>query len=188
MVSLAELWLPILLSAVFVFVASSIIHMATPMHKGDFRKMPGEDRVMAEMRAQGLVPGSYMFPCAGSMKDMGTPEMIEKCKQGPVGMLNVIPSGAPGMGKNLAQWFGYLLLISVFTAYAAMLGLDRDAEFTPVFRLAGTVATLSYATHAIPDSIWHGQTWGVTFKFLIDGIIYGLITGAMLGWLWPGGA
>jgi len=33
MVSLAALWLPILLAAVFVFIASSIIHMVLPYHK-----------------------------------------------------------------------------------------------------------------------------------------------------------
>ena len=186
MVPMTELWLPILLSAVFVFVASSIIHMATPMHKGDFRKMPGEDRVLAEMRAQGLRPGSYMFPCAGSMKDMGTPEMIEKCKQGPVGMLTVMPSGEPGMGKNLAQWFIFCVVVALFTAHTAALGLDRGAAFALVFKLTLAVALLGYATRPLPDSIWKGQSWGITFKFVIDGIIYALITAATFAWLWPG--
>ena len=78
MVALAELWLPVLLSAVFVFVVSSIIHMVLPIHKGDFKKLSGEDEVLQVMRAQGLAPGSYMFPCPGSMEEMGTPEMMEK--------------------------------------------------------------------------------------------------------------
>lgn len=185
MVALTELWLPILLSAVFVFIASSIIHMAIPVHKGDFKKMPGEDKVLAEMRAQGLQPGSYMFPCAGSMKDMCTPEMIEKCKQGPVGFLTVVPSGAPGMGKNLVQWFLYCVVISAFVAYVATLSLNRGAALMPVFRLACVVALLGYAMHALPDSIWKGQQWSITIKFVCDGIIYGLITGVTFGWLWP---
>ena len=45
MVSISALWLPILLSAVIVFVASSIIHMVLPVHRGDYRKLPEEDRV-----------------------------------------------------------------------------------------------------------------------------------------------
>ena len=44
MVELTGLWLPILLSAVFVFVASAIIHMALGYHWGDWNKMPGEDK------------------------------------------------------------------------------------------------------------------------------------------------
>ena len=39
--SLAALWLPILLSAVIVFVVSSILHMALPFHKNDYRQLPG---------------------------------------------------------------------------------------------------------------------------------------------------
>ena len=37
MVSLADLWLPILLSAVLVFVASSLIHMVLGWHRHDFK-------------------------------------------------------------------------------------------------------------------------------------------------------
>ena len=57
MVPLADLWLPIVLSAVFVFVASSVIHMALQIHKKDFQKLPNEDQVLAAMRGAGLKPG-----------------------------------------------------------------------------------------------------------------------------------
>lgn len=87
---LAELWLPILLSGIFVFVASSVIHLATPMHKGDYQKLKNEDAVLQAMRANGVEPGAYIFPCAGSMKEMSSPEMIEKQKRGPVGWLTII--------------------------------------------------------------------------------------------------
>ena len=43
MITITELWLPILLSAVFVFIASSIFHMVIPLHKGDYKKLSGED-------------------------------------------------------------------------------------------------------------------------------------------------
>ena len=188
MVSLTQLWLPILLAAVFVFIASSILHMVIPIHKGDFRKMPGEDKVLAEMRTAGLQPGTYMFPGSESMKDCGSPEFIEKCKRGPVGFVTVTPSGAPGMGKNLLQWFLYSILIGVFVAYAVSLGLNRGAAYLSVFRLAGTVAILGYAMGALPDSIWKGQKWSITGKFVFDGVLYGLVTGGTFGWLWPAGA
>ena len=95
--SLIELWLPILLSAVLVFVVSSILHMVISIHKGDFKKLPGEEKVLEVMRAQGVQPGSYMFPCAASMKAMGSPVMVENCEQGPVGFLQVVPSGPRGL-------------------------------------------------------------------------------------------
>ncbi len=184
MIHLTELWLPILLSAVFVFVASSILHMVIPMHKGDFRKMPGEDQILAAMRTSGVQPGSYMFPCAENMKDMCTSPMIEKCKLGPVGFVTVIPSGAPGMGKNLVQWFVMCVIVSVLVALAAI-GLGHGATFKPAFHLTGLAATLGYAMGPLPDSIWKGQKWSITFKFVIDGIIYGVVTGLTFAWLWP---
>jgi hypothetical protein len=185
MLSIAELWLPILVSAVFVFIASSIIHMATPMHKGDFRKMPGEDRVMAEMRAAGIQPGNYMFPCAESMKDMCMPEMTEKCKVGPVGHLIVVPNGPPSMGKNLILWFIFCLVVGELVALAAGPTLGRGAAFKSVFHVTGLAALLGYAMGAFPESIWKGQKWTVTLKFVADGIIYGVITGLTFAWLWP---
>lgn len=188
MVTITELWLPILLSAVFVFVVSSIIHMVIPIHKGDYKKLPGEDAVLSAMRSHNPRPGSYLFPCADSMKEMCSPAMTEKRKRGPVGFLTIVPSGPPGMGKNLVQWFIYTVVIGVFVAYLATLGLERGAVYMPVFRFTGTIAILGYALAAVPDSIWKGQKWGITLKFVFDGIIYGLVTAGTFGWLWPAAA
>jgi len=44
MVSIISLWLPILLSAVAVFLVSSVIHMVFQYHKTDFKKIPSEDQ------------------------------------------------------------------------------------------------------------------------------------------------
>src|SRR2546430_3194145 len=46
MTPLVSLWLPILLSAVGVFLVSSALHMFTGWHKSDYLKVPNEDRVM----------------------------------------------------------------------------------------------------------------------------------------------
>ena len=59
MVSLANLWLPVLLSAVIVFFASSIIHMVLPYHRSDYKKLPDEDNVRAALRAAGLGRGFF---------------------------------------------------------------------------------------------------------------------------------
>ena len=40
-----SLWLPVMISAVVVFVASSIIHMALKYHKADYKSLPNEDAV-----------------------------------------------------------------------------------------------------------------------------------------------
>ena len=83
MVSLTALWLPIVLSAVAVFVASSVIHMLLGYHASDFRGLPSEEKVSDAVRAAGVGPGTYMFPHCADHKAMQSPEHIEKMKRGP---------------------------------------------------------------------------------------------------------
>jgi hypothetical protein len=185
MVPTHTLWLPILLSAVIVIVASSILHMVLPIHKSDYRKLPDEDRVLDALRTAGVTPGRvYFFPFTNH-KDMKKPEVAEKFKRGPVGLLTVMSCDMPNMGKFLAQWFAYCLVVGFFVAYLTGHTRPPGAHYLSVFRIAGTAAFLGYAFAQIQDSIWKGQTWGVTFKHVFDGLIYGLLTAGTFGWLWP---
>ncbi len=185
MVGLVDLWLPILLSAVFVFVVSSIVHMALPIHKGDWKKLKNEDAVMDFLRGQGLVTGGYMFPCAGSMKECGTPEFMAKLKRGPAGHMTILPPGGVNMGKSLIQWFLFCLVIGVVVAYIASITLGPAAPAKQVFRLTATAALLAYGLTNVTDSIWKGVSWTITVKFLFDGLLYALATGAAFMWFWP---
>src|SRR4029077_4324904 len=116
MVSFPDLWLPILLSAVAVFIVSSIMHMLLPDHRSDYKQLPDEADVHAAQRAASLKRGLYTFPYC-THQNMKSPEVVEKFKQGPVGMLTVMPSGPPAMAKFLSQWFVYCLIIGIFVAY-----------------------------------------------------------------------
>jgi len=185
MAFLIELWLPILLSAVFVFIVSSVIHVALPIHKNDMKKLANEDAVLEAMRANGVEPGAYMFPAADSMKEMGSPEMIEKLKRGPVGWLTVLPPGGFGMGKSLAFWFLQSLIIGVLVAYLGWHSLGDGAAFLLVFRVTGTAAILGYSVGHLHESIWKGADWGTTAKFIGDGVVYSLVTAATFGFFWP---
>ncbi len=185
MVPIMSLWLPILLSAVIVFVASSIIHMAIPIHKSDYRKLPDEGKVLDALRAAGVTPGrEYRFPFC-SMKEMKSPEIQEQFKRGPIGALTITPSGAPAMGKYLTQWFLYCVVVSIFTAYLTGRTRLPGTSYMEVFRVAGTTAFLSYSLAQIQNAIWRGATWVVTMKHVFDGLIYGLLTAGTFGWLWP---
>ena len=62
MISLSALWLPIVLSAVIIFVASSVLHMLLTYHRSDYRQVPDEDKVMGTLRAAGMQRGLYVFP------------------------------------------------------------------------------------------------------------------------------
>ena len=138
----------------FVFIASSISHMVLPFHKKDYRKMNNEDTVLDALRASGVTPGTYPFPCAGSTKEMGTPEMVEKMKKGPLGFLTVLPPGGFNMGKSLAWWFVYLLIVGVLVAYVGWHTLTAGADYLTVFRITGAAAILGYAVGVMNDSIW----------------------------------
>ncbi len=185
MIPLTDLWMPILLSAVFVFVVSSVIHMVIPIHKNDMSLLPNEDKVMESLRSLGVGPGDYMFPRACSMKDMGTPEMVEKMRKGPIGTMTILPPGPIAMGKCLVQWFLYSILVGAIAGYVGTLALPAGTDYATVFRVTGTAAILGYAVGNFPNSIWKGVKWGTTFKFVFDGVLYGLVTGGTFGWLWP---
>jgi hypothetical protein len=188
MVSLGELWLPILLSAVVVFVVSSVIHMVVKWHNNDWGSVPNEADVMGAMRSAGVKPGQYFFPNCQDFKDMATPEMQEKYNAGPVGFMTVLPDGVPGMGKSLILWFLYSLLISAIAGYVGTLALSHGAGYGDVFRVVGTAGVLGYAVSCITDSIWKGVSWTATLKFVIDGVLYGLATAGTFAWLWPDAA
>lgn len=178
------LWLPILLSAVIVFIASAIIHSVLPIHKNDYRRLPEEERVRDAIRAAGATPGRiYHFPYT-SHKEMKSPEMVEKFKRGPVGMLTVVPSGPPTK-KYLGQWFLYCVVIGIFVAYVTGRTRGPGTQYLEIFRVAGPTAFLGYAAAPIHDSIYKGRPWDVTLKHVFDGLIYALLTAGTFGWLWP---
>jgi hypothetical protein len=184
MVPLTALWLPIVLSSIIVFVASSIMHMLFPYHRGDYHQLPEEDKLLATLRGVGLQRGLYIFPY-GTHKELKSPAMIEKYKQGPVGMLTVFPSGPPAMPKFLGQWFAYTLIIGFFVAYLTGRTVAPGANYLVVFRVAGTAAFLAYGLGNLSNGIWKGQPWGMTLKGVIDGLVFGLLTAGTFGWLWP---
>ena len=184
MVPLAALWLPIVLAAVIVFVASSIMHVALKYHQNDCKQLPDEDKLLAALRAAGLKRGYYHFPFC-SHKEMKSPAMVEKFKQGPVGIMTVLNSGPPAMPKYLAQWFAYCLIVGFFVAYLTGHTVAPGATYLVVFRVAGTAAFLAYGLGQLSNGIWKGQPWGMTIKEVIDGLIYGSLTAGTFGWLWP---
>lgn len=185
MTSLYALWLPILLSAVIVFVASSVIHMAPLWHKGDYPKVPNEDRLRDALRPLTIPPGDYMVPRVSSGKEMRSPEFLEKLKQGPVLVLTVMPNGPISMGRNLLLWFLYAVVVSFFAAYVASRALPAGTEYLRAFQLAGATAFVGYAVALWQMSIWYQRSWSLTLKATFDGLIYALLTGGTFGWLWP---
>lgn len=182
MVSVASLWLPVLVSAVLVFLASSLFHMVLKYHQSDAGPLPDEEKVADALRPLRIPPGDYSLPYGTGP---GSPELIEKFKQGPVAILTVRPNELPALGVNLARWFGYSLLVGAVTAYVAGLTLGPGAEYSLVFRVVGAVAFAGYSLAILQASIWWFRSWSYTFKTMADGLVYALLTAGTFGWLWP---
>jgi hypothetical protein len=186
MVPILSLWLPILLSAIVVFIASALVHMVLPWHRSDYGKLPDEDGVLSVLRRLSIAPGDYLFPKPDGPKSMKDPAFLEKWKAGPVGRLTILKTGdAPSMGKPLGLWFLYCVVVSIVAAYIAGRALQPGAPYLHAFRFAGTTAFVAYALGTWPESIWMGRPVSTTIKSNIDGLIYALLTGGIFGWLWP---
>ena len=185
MVSLVQLWLPILVAAVFVHLASAIVHMVLQFwHSPDYHGFSNETEVQAALGKGNPAPGMYMVPYC-KPEDMKKPETIEKFKKSPQAFLFIRAGSGMAMGKPLAQWFAFCLLTALFTAYVAGATLAAGSEGMQVMRVASTVAFLAFGFGAIPYAIWFGQPWTPIIKGLVDALVYGLIMGAVFMWLWP---
>ena len=185
MTGLDALWLPILLSSVFVFIVSAIIHMTPLWHAKDYAPVPNQETARATLRALNLAPGDYMVPRTYDMKEMKTPEFQAKMTEGPQMILTVLPNVPWQMGRTLGLWFAYCLVVSLIAAYVAGRALPPAAEYLDAFRFAGTAAFVGYTVALWQMWIWYGRGAGLTAKATLDGLIYALITGGVFGWLWP---
>lgn len=185
MVPLLSLALPIVVSAIVVFIASSIIHMVLPYHRSDLRRLDREEEFLEALRRLNVPPGDYAAPHAGSMAGMKDPKFIDRMKRGPLVIMTVAPGAEPTMGPQLTLWFLYTIIVSLFAGYVASRALGPGVEYLEVFRFAGTTAFLGYSLAVLQHSIWYRRQWTTTFKVVFDGLIYALLTAGVFGWLWP---
>jgi hypothetical protein len=186
MVPITALLLPILVSAVLVFLASFVLHMLLEFwHRPDLDPLPDEDAVMAALRPFAMPPGHNAMPIVKSVSDLKNPAYIEKRRAGPVAFLSVMPNGDYGMGKQLTLWFLFSVFISAFAAYVAGRALGPGASYLEVFRFTGATAFAAYSIGQMQDSIWWNRKWSTTIRAMIDGLIYALLTAGAFGWLWP---
>ncbi len=186
-VSLSSLWLPILLAAVLAWIASALFWTVSPHHKNEFAPMPDEDRVLAALRAAGVMPGHYFFPHAGSPDRMKDPEFQKKLEAGPVCVLTVTTADAiRNMARPMVLSFAFNLVVAFFVAYVASRTVPAGSNYLAVFRVVGTIAFAAYGFGILPDTIWFQRGWGRAGKHLFDALVYGCLMAGVFGWRWPG--
>ena len=184
--ALLSLWLPILLSAVVVFVISSLIHMVFKWHASDYNTLPNEDAVPDAIRAGNPAPGRYVTPFCKEMKDMGSEEMQKKYREGPVGHVTILPNGVPSMGKYLGIWFLWALVIAVVAAFLVVGIFDlHPARARAAAKLFGAITFIAHGFGTVTESIWVGRPWSQSVKYLLDAALYAIGSAAVFYWLWP---
>ena len=185
MTALSALWLPIVLSAVFVFIVSSIIHMTPLWHKNDYPLLANQDQVGAALRSLAIPPGDYVLPRGKDMKDMRSPEFKEKFKTGPVVFMTILANPSMSMGRPLTLWFIYGLITNFLAASVASWTLAPGADRQMIFFIVGTIAFLGYVAALWQMTIWYGRALSMTVKSTLDGLIYAAVTAGTFAWLWP---
>jgi hypothetical protein len=185
MVAIPTLWLPIVLAAVAVFLLSAAMHTVLGYHWNDYRALPNQGAALEALRGLNIPPGDYLIPKAENVQQMRSAEYKALHERGPVVLMNVSAGGPMGMGKNLAQWFVYLLVVGFCCAYIAGRELAPAANYLSVFRLVGFTAFMGYSLALPQGAIWYRRSWRVTAVEMIEGLVYAGITAGMFGWLWP---
>lgn len=178
---IVDLWLPIVVSAIVMFVASALIWTMFKWHNSDYRQLADEEAARAGL--QGNSPGYYLLPYCLDPKELEKPEIRQKYEEGPLAYITIAPNGMPPMAGKMISMVIYFLAVAVTCAYVVTRTLPADAEYLSVFRVAGTVAFLANSFALVPESIWFNRPWSMTAKNFLDALIYSLLAGGIFGWL-----
>lgn len=198
---LTHLWLPILVSGVGVWIASFIAWMAIGHHKKDRDAIPDgrEQEFMDTITRLNIRPGNYGFPDFCQHDALPRKERMDALKalydRHPQGLLRV---WAPtNMGLNMLLTFLFYLVTSAVIGSLAWAALPHGAAIVlpegasgssiwwKVFQVVGTAGILAYCFATFPHDVWFQKKRRAMAMDWIDGIVFGLITGAIFAWMWP---
>ena len=185
MVSMTQLILPIVISAILVFIVAALVWMVAPHHKRDWKGLANEDAVRSALNAMKPAPGMYMIPFAGTPQARAEPSLVKKFEEGPVAYLTVRRSGSMSMGPMMVQSLIYYLVVSSIVGYLAIHALPIGSPYLKVFQVVGTAAWLAYGFGNVSESIWFSKPWSSAFKQLFDSLLFAMVTAGAFGWRWP---
>ena len=185
MIPFLQILIPVVLSAVAVFMASSVSHMLLPHHRNDFTKIPSEDGVMDAMRGFSPPLGDYIIPAPPGPNALKDPVYMEKVNKGPIMIMTVMPNRFGDMGKLLGLWFAYLLVVMALAGHATSRVLGFGASNRDVFHTIFLFVFAGMGLALAQNSIWWARKWSTTIKGMIDALVYAAIAGGVFVWLWP---
>jgi hypothetical protein len=178
--SVFDLWLPILLTALATHVLCTLAWTALPHHKPEWKRLPIEDELMDLLVARGVAVSQYMFPHAGSGEEARSEAFQAKqarCR----GML-VLWDSPLNMGAAIGKTLVFFFVAAFCVAYIASLGLHRGDDFRHVFQFATTAGLLAHCFAHFPHVFWFRRR--IVLE-VIDGVVYALATGLIFAACWP---
>ncbi|CAN5720458.1 hypothetical protein BH23GEM9_BH23GEM9_12560 [soil metagenome] len=184
MVTLASLWLPILLSTIAVFVLSALVWTVLHIHDSEWPPLPAEDRVTQALKEANVAPGQYYFPAAAknAAKDPAAAEFV---RTNPGGYVYVSSENAKQMGRSIGLAVVFNFAVTIVVAYLASRTVAPGAHYLEVFRVVGTAGWLAYGAAHFPYAIWFSHSWAAAWKQLVEAFVYALVMAGIFGWLWP---
>lgn len=200
---ITHLWLPILLSGVGVWFISAVGWMVLGHHKKDRDPLPGgaagEQAFMDAVTRFNIAPGNYGFPDFCQHNNLPREERRAAQRalydKRPQGLLRVWAPANMGVAMLLTLLF-YLVTSAViaYLGWAALPhgassgaggGGENHAMFWKVFQVLGTAGILAYCFSSFPSDIWFQKKRRAMAMDWLDGVAFGLFTGAIFAWLWP---
>ena len=178
-----DLWIPIVVATLALHFSSMIAWVVLTHHHGDHAVLPGEEDLMDWVGDQKIPAGSYMFPYANTSTELNSKEYQQRYKTGPRGALHIYHP--VNMVVNMAKTLLYFLVTVATIGYITHVACPPNIEttnFLRVFRIAGTIGILTYASSGVLDRIWFVRK---IWTSVLDGIAFGLIAGLLFAVLWP---
>lgn len=180
---LQHLWLPIVVCGVAVFMCSFLVWAILPHHRDDWAALPDAEGFRDDLKSRGIAPGTYIFPKMGH-KDCNTPEGKANFERAPAGVITVFSKSS--MPKNMFCTFMVFLVASALIGYVSWVSLKGTPHsFGSHFQVVGTIGILTYSFSFLPNMIWFQAGKRAMVNGILDGLLYGLVTGAIFSWLWP---
>ena len=180
-----SLLVPIILSAVAVFLLSAILHMAVPWHKSDYAPLPNEDAALSALASLAIPPGDYSAPGPFRPDGSKNPDFMSRLKSGPMYMMTVTRPNAFNMGNTLGVWFLFTVLVAVISACLAGSVVEPGGDRHDIFHYAGAATFLSYSLGEWPLAIWYHRKWSTVLKNTVDALLYAAVTGFIFTHFWP---
>lgn len=179
--SVADLWLPILLAGLATHVWSTLAWTVLPHHKPEIKGLGDkEDELLSWVEGADLEPGKYLFPFTADTKEASSEEFKQKqlrCR----GHL-VLWEKPVSMPVAILKTLCFFLIAAYMIGFVVSLSMHFYTDQMSVFRFVFALGVLTHCFAKFPHLFWFPEKYVMS---LLDGIIYALITAAIFALLWP---